>query len=162
MARERAGGTIPKMTPKRLLVVCALAMLAATPALASSLRGDAPAVAENQPRMQRALAGLTDARALLEKAEHNKGGWRVAAIAATDKAIAETKRGMAFDNKTTAADEAIALAGPANMEGALAKLREARSSLESAEHDKGGWRVAALASTDQAIKDTRRGISFGN
>jgi len=36
------------------------------------------------------------ARAYLDKAEHNKGGWRAAAIEATNKAIAEADRGCAF------------------------------------------------------------------
>ncbi len=53
----------------------------------------------NQPNMAAALAGLKAGRASLEKAEHNKGGWRVAAIEATNKAIAETDRGCAFANK---------------------------------------------------------------
>jgi hypothetical protein len=46
--------------------------------------------------MEAALAHLQEARASLEKAEHNKGGWRVKAIEATDTAIGETKRGIAF------------------------------------------------------------------
>jgi hypothetical protein len=29
-------------------------------------------------------------------AEHNKGGWRAAAIVATENAITETKKGIAF------------------------------------------------------------------
>ena len=35
------------------------------------------------------------ARAELEAAEHNKGGWRVRAIQNTDRAITETQNGMA-------------------------------------------------------------------
>jgi hypothetical protein len=50
----------------------------------------------DQPNMAAAVAHLKDARASLDKAEHNKGGWRVAAIEATNKAIAETDRGCAF------------------------------------------------------------------
>jgi hypothetical protein len=55
-----------------------------------------PLAGERQPNMEAALAHLQEARASLEKAEHNKGGWRVKAIEATDVAIGETKRGMAF------------------------------------------------------------------
>jgi hypothetical protein len=53
----------------------------------------------DQPNMAAALSSLKAAKASLEKAEHNKGGWRVAAIQATDKAIVETDRGCAFANK---------------------------------------------------------------
>ena len=48
-----------------------------------------------QPHMRRALEHLRAARAELESAEHNKGGWRIRAIENTNRAIAETERGMA-------------------------------------------------------------------
>ncbi len=50
----------------------------------------------DQPNMAAALTSLRAAKASLEKAEHNKGGWRVAAIQATDNAIRETDKGCAF------------------------------------------------------------------
>jgi hypothetical protein len=50
----------------------------------------------DQPNMAAALASLRSARTSLEKAEHNKGGWRVKAIEATELAIKETDRGCAF------------------------------------------------------------------
>jgi hypothetical protein len=56
----------------------------------------APAGCGNQPNMQAALNGLRDARGWLDRAEHNKGGWRDRAIAATDTAIRETERGCGF------------------------------------------------------------------
>jgi hypothetical protein len=56
----------------------------------------ADVVCKNQPNMQSALDHLRQARASLDKAEHNKGGWRDAAILATDNAIRETQRGCAF------------------------------------------------------------------
>jgi hypothetical protein len=49
----------------------------------------------NQPHMTAALEHLRAARAELKMAEHNKGGWRVVAIANVDKAIADVERGMA-------------------------------------------------------------------
>lgn len=60
--------------------------------------GGNPAAAgcEHQPNMNAALGQLKEARTWLEKAEHNKGGWRDRAIAATGNAIAETERGCAF------------------------------------------------------------------
>jgi hypothetical protein len=56
----------------------------------------AAGVCHDQPNMAAANASLKAARASLDKAEHNKGGWRVAAIEATNKAIAESDRGCAF------------------------------------------------------------------
>ncbi len=61
--------------------------------------GAAKAIEERQPNMEAALASLQAARASLDRAEHDKGGWRGAAIKATDAAIVETKRGMAFADK---------------------------------------------------------------
>jgi hypothetical protein len=49
-----------------------------------------------QPHMDRALERLRAARAELQMAEHNKGGWRERAIANVDRAIADTERGRAF------------------------------------------------------------------
>jgi hypothetical protein len=52
----------------------------------------------NQPNMANAVGELREARAALDRAEHDKGGWRVAAINATTDAIQETERGCAFAN----------------------------------------------------------------
>jgi hypothetical protein len=49
-----------------------------------------------QPHMDRALENLRAARAELQIAEHNKGGWRVRALENVNRAIADTERGMAF------------------------------------------------------------------
>ena len=56
-------------------------------------------VRADQPHMRRALELLRDARAELQSAEHDKGGWRVTAIRNVDRAIADTERGMAFDRR---------------------------------------------------------------
>lgn len=48
----------------------------------------------DQPHMKRALQHLQTARAELQSSEHNKGGWRVRALANVDKAIADTEKGM--------------------------------------------------------------------
>jgi hypothetical protein len=50
----------------------------------------------DQPHMRRALENLRAARAELQVAEHDKGGWRVRALENVNRAIAETERGMAF------------------------------------------------------------------
>jgi hypothetical protein len=49
----------------------------------------------NQPNMQSALEHLRQARASLDKAEHNKGGWRERAVVATENALKETNAGCA-------------------------------------------------------------------
>jgi hypothetical protein len=49
-----------------------------------------------QPHMDRALEHLRAARAELQSAEDNKGGWRERAIAHVDRAIADTENGRAF------------------------------------------------------------------
>jgi hypothetical protein len=56
----------------------------------------APVGCANQPNMQNALNEFRSARASLAKAEHNKGGWRDAAIISTDNAIHENERGCSF------------------------------------------------------------------
>ncbi|MGH8101455.1 MAG: hypothetical protein ACREIW_09165 [Chthoniobacterales bacterium] len=48
-----------------------------------------------QPHMIAALGHLRAARAELRMAEHNKGGWRVRAVANVERAIADVERGMA-------------------------------------------------------------------
>ena len=52
-------------------------------------------VQADQPHMVNALEHLRAARAELRMAEHNKGGWRVRAIANVDRAIGDTEAGIA-------------------------------------------------------------------
>jgi hypothetical protein len=47
-----------------------------------------------------------------------------------------------------------------HMKAALGHLRAARAELKSAEDNKGGWRVRALANVDRAIADTEKGVAF--
>lgn len=56
------------------------------------------ASADAQPHMKTALATLRVARSQLEKAEHDKGGHRAAALRLTDQAIDEVQKGVDFDN----------------------------------------------------------------
>jgi hypothetical protein len=51
---------------------------------------------KNQVNMLNAAKSLYAARDSLNKAEHNKGGWRDRAIGATGNAIKETENGCAF------------------------------------------------------------------
>lgn len=52
-----------------------------------------------QPNMEAALGHLEQAKTLLEKAEHNKGGFRVKALDHTNQAIAAVREGIAAGNK---------------------------------------------------------------
>jgi hypothetical protein len=54
-----------------------------------------PDSCHGQPKMQGALNELREAKAALERAEHNKDGWRDKAIGHTNEAIGETERGCA-------------------------------------------------------------------
>ena len=53
-------------------------------------------VRADQPHMRAALGHLRAAQAELQRAEHNKGGWRVRALEHVNRAIGDTERGMAF------------------------------------------------------------------
>jgi hypothetical protein len=55
-----------------------------------------PTVQGAQPHMEAALKALQAAQTELQQAEHNKGGWRAAAAQATENAIKETRRGIAY------------------------------------------------------------------
>ena len=57
----------------------------------------ADVVCKNQPNMQSALDHLRQARASLDKAEHNKGGWRDRAITATDETAPDSLRGKILE-----------------------------------------------------------------
>jgi hypothetical protein len=48
----------------------------------------------DQPHMVRALEHLRAARGELQRAEHNKAGWRQRALRNVDQAIADTENGM--------------------------------------------------------------------
>jgi hypothetical protein len=52
-----------------------------------------------QPNMEAALGHLEQAKAALEKAEHNKGGFRVKAMEHVTQAIAAVREGIAQGNK---------------------------------------------------------------
>jgi hypothetical protein len=80
------------MNPWKPIVLATIVGLVLSVAIQVSAAG----VCHDQPNMVAALTALRAARASLEKAEHNKGGWRAAAIEKTTAAIAETERGCAF------------------------------------------------------------------
>lgn len=57
------------------------------------------ALAEKQPAMEAAIKNLQEARDNLNQATHDKGGHRVKAVKLINKAIAEVRAGIEFDNK---------------------------------------------------------------
>jgi hypothetical protein len=59
----------------------------------------------DQPHMQAALQSLQQARAHLANATHDKGGHRVDAIQAVDRAIAQVQRGIDFDRRNLSPNE---------------------------------------------------------
>lgn len=74
-------------------------VLAAAFGITLSIATAKPAAAEEQPKMQAALANLQQAKQNLDNATHDKGGHRVKALAAVAEAIEQTKLGIAYDNK---------------------------------------------------------------
>jgi len=74
----------------RLAVMSSLACLIAGTAIGASVAYAA------QPHMASALELLRSARAELERATPNKGGHRERAIGAVDRAIQETREGIAY------------------------------------------------------------------
>lgn len=52
-------------------------------------------VRADQPNMRAALAHLREAKAALQRAEHNKGGHRGRAVEIINRAIAEVEAGIA-------------------------------------------------------------------
>jgi hypothetical protein len=95
------------MNIKKSLVIASVSALALVAGYHAASAGGAPApapapeggICHDQPNMTAALQSLRAARASLDKAEHNKGGWRAAAIEKANAAIAETERGCAFADK---------------------------------------------------------------
>ena len=81
--------------PLALVSMSSLVVMVGYQAAHASPSNPAPSVSA-QPHMEAAMAALKTARHELDSAEHNKGGWRDAAVKDTEAAIADTKRGIEF------------------------------------------------------------------
>ena len=122
----------------------------------------------DQPYMRAARTNLQQARAQLQAALANKGGHRVKAIDHVNNAIALVNQGMVYDRRHNHAQRlpgevfniAAALDQP-HMQAALNRLRDAKTNLERATADKGGYRVRAIDEVNKAIDETRKGIDAG-
>ena len=122
----------------------------------------------DQPNMQAARANLQQARAQLQAAANNKGGHRVNAIEHVNNAIAFVNQGIAYDRRHNHAstlgevfNTTLAPDQP-HMQAALDLLRQARTNLERATTDKGGYRKKAIDEVNKAIDETKKGIEAGN
>jgi hypothetical protein len=117
----------------------------------------------DQPNMQAAKADLQQARAQLQAAAANKGGHRVNAIEHVNKAIGYVNNGIAFDRRHNHAQGFLSAAVPdqPHMQSALDHLRQAKTNLERATSDKGGWRRKAIDEVNAAIDETKKGIDAG-
>jgi histidinol-phosphate/aromatic aminotransferase/cobyric acid decarboxylase-like protein len=122
----------------------------------------------DQPYMRAARTDLQRARAQLQAALANKVGHRVKAIEHVNKAIALVNQGIAFDRRHNHAQRALGAAfnlatspDQPHMQAALDLLRQARSNLERATSDKGGYRKKAIDEVNNAIDETKKGIDAG-
>ena len=75
------------------IAICAVGALAISVGTQVAFAGGE---CHGQRSMQDALDHFRAARAALDHAEHNKGGWRDRAIQAADNAIRETNAGCAY------------------------------------------------------------------
>ena len=82
---------------KRKLWKLSVAMAVAALMAMTFFAGRASAVP--QPNMEAALGHLEQAKASLERAEHNKGGFRVKALEHVTQAITAVREGIASGNK---------------------------------------------------------------
>jgi hypothetical protein len=79
-----------KTSRNRIVVACLLCVVL----LSGFIMGRASA---DQPHMQAALDHLRAARAELDKAEADKGGHRMKAIALVNDAISQVEKGVGYD-----------------------------------------------------------------
>ena len=90
--------------------------------------------------------------------------WKPIALCATTALVASL--GIQVASANTSSSPNPTLQGPCfdqpNMAGAKDKLREALAFLNKAEHNKGGWRDKAIASTNEALAQTTAGCNFAN
>ena len=92
--------------------------------------------------------------------------WKPIAIVATAGLIASIGIQSAHATKPPTDQEPQTLTGPCfdqpNMAAAKSNLESALVYLQRSEHNKGGWREAAIQSTQQAIARTNEGCRQAN
>jgi hypothetical protein len=86
-----------KSNPWKPIAACSGAVFAVSLAAACAPAvPPGPAACNNQPAMAAALGSLAKARDWLERAEHNKGGWRDEALHAAGTAMDQTIKGCQY------------------------------------------------------------------
>jgi hypothetical protein len=130
-----------------LLVLCIVAFVQAMP--------------PDQPNMESAKMNLQNAKANLLMAEHNKGGHRTKAINFINQAISQVNKGINFARRHNHVAYAAPLPDQPHMEAALKYLQNAKSDLEKATPDKGGFRGNAIRLVNAAIDEVQLGIAAG-
>lgn len=121
----------------------------------------------DQPFMQAARTDLQQARAQLQAARANKAGHRAKAIDHVNNAIVLVNQGMAYDRRHNHALQApevfdtTSATDQPHMQAALDHLRRAKTNLEKATSDKGGFRKKAIDEVNDAIDETKKGIDAG-
>lgn len=123
------------------------------------LAGLASAKPVDQPRMEAARANLQSARSELQLATDNKGGHKKKAINLINQAIAAVNKGIAFDRRNNHASATAKSPDQPHMTRALDHLKDAKSNLERATTDKGGFRARAITLVNQAMDQIRLGIA---
>jgi hypothetical protein len=153
------------------LAVCSMLACASAPPPPPVAAADS-----GQPKMQAALQALQQAMMEAQAASPNKGGHREQALGFIQQAMDAVNAGMQYAAAhpgEIGAPEGPAPPEPVNesvpgaerqphMWRAVVALREARRQLLEAKHDKGGYRMQAIALTQQAITQLREGIAFAN
>jgi hypothetical protein len=84
----------PMMSLKPLVWIAASALV-----MTLGMRNAVAGECFDQPNMAKALHSLEKAKEDLQRAEHNKGGWREAAIRHVEESLVEVRRGCAFENE---------------------------------------------------------------
>ena len=121
----------------------------------------------DQPYMRAARTNLQQARAQLQASLANKGGHRVKAIEHVNRAIGFVNQGIAYDRRHNHAQRSLGevlsltTSDQPHMQAALGLLNQAKSNLQQATADKGGYRVKAIDEVNLAIDETKKGIDAG-
>jgi len=121
----------------------------------------------DQPYMRTARTDLQQARAQLQAALANKAGHRAKAIDHVNNAIVLVNQGIAYDRRHNHAQHApeifdtTSATDQPHMQAALDHLRQAKTNLEKATSDKGGFRKKAIDEVNDAIDETKKGIDAG-
>ena len=90
------------------------------------------------------------------------------AIEHVNNAIALVNQGIAYDRRHNHAQRGLGevfntttIPDQPHMQAALDHLRQAKSNLERATSDKGGYRKKAIDEVNEAIDETKKGIDAG-